>query len=153
MNEENNKAVVKRFIEDMWNQRQLELADELFARDCVTHQLRGAMDSGAPRPPESVKAEAAAWLSAFPDLRFDTEQMFAADDHVVTRYTMNATQTGVWMGVAPTGKKVSVPMMTIHRIRDGKIVEDWVLVGSLALFQQLGLLPDTTEIVAGALKR
>src|SRR5438445_5903320 len=113
----------------MWNQRHLEIADELFAPDCVTHQLRGAGDSSeAPRPPESVKAEAAAWLAGFPDLRFDIEQMFASDDHVITRYTMHGTHTGQWMGLAPTKKKVSVPMITIHRIRDGKICEDWVLV-------------------------
>lgn len=154
MNEERNKAVVKRFIERMWNQRQLELADELFAADCVTHQLRtGADSSGAPRPPASVKAEAAAWFAAFPDLRFNVEQMFAANDHVITRYTMLGTQTGPWMGLAPTGKKVSVPMMTIHRVRDGKIVEDWVLVGSLTLFQQLGVLPETPLIIAQAARR
>ena len=154
MNEEENKAVVKRFIEQMWNERQLELADELFAPDCVTHQLRGAAEStGAPRPPESVKAEAAVWLAAFPDLRFTTEQMFAADDHVMTRITMQGTHSGPWMGLGPTGKKVSIPMITIHRIRGSKIVEDWVLVGSLALFQQLGVLPETPAIIAQAAKR
>jgi predicted ester cyclase len=78
--------------------------------------------------------------------------MFTANDHVITRYTMLGTHTGPWMGLAPTGKKVSVPMMTIHRIRDGKIVEDWVLVGSLTLFQQLGVLPETRLIIASALK-
>src|SRR5438132_9933054 len=107
MTTDENKAVLKRFIEQMWNQRQLEIADELFAPDCVTHQLRGAGDSSeAPRPPESVKAEAAAWLAGFPDLRFDIEQMFASDDHVITRYTMHGTHTGQWMGLAPTKKKV-----------------------------------------------
>ena len=148
MNEEKNKAVVKRFVEQMWNQRQLELADELFAPDCVTHQLRGVVNSGAPRPPESVKSEAAVWLAAFPDLRFEIEQMFAADDYITTRLTMRGTHTGAWMELAPTGKKISVPMITIHRISDGKIAEDWVLVGSLSLFQQLGLLPDTPQIIA-----
>src|SRR5205814_8500325 len=149
MNEERNKTVVKRFIEQMWNQRQLELADELFAYDCVTHQLRGMADSsGTPRTPASVKAEAAAWLAAFADLKFDVDQMFAANDHVISRCTMHGTYTGAWMGLAPTGKKVSVPMITIHRIRDGKIAEDWVLVGSLTLFQQLRILPETPQIIA-----
>jgi len=151
MNEERNKTVVKRFIEQMWNQRQLELADELFASDCVTHQLRGAGDpTGAPRTPASVRAEAAAWLAAFSDLRFDVDQMLAANDHVVSRCTMHGTHTGAWMGLAATGKKVSVPMITIHRIRDSKIVEDWVLIGSLVLFQQLGVLPETPQIIAAA---
>jgi steroid delta-isomerase-like uncharacterized protein len=151
VNEEQNKAVVKRFIEEMWNQRKLELADELFAPDCITHQLRtGADAQGSPRSPETVKREAAGWFTAFPDLRFDLEQMLAADDQVVSRYTMHGTHKGNWMGIPPTGKSVSVPMIAIHRIRGGKIVEDWVLVGSLTLFQQLGLVPDTAQIIAAA---
>src|SRR4051812_5590503 len=101
-----NKAVVKRFIEAMWNQRQLELADELFAPDCVTHQLRGVGDSsGTPRPPESVKHEAMAWFAAFPDLKLEIEQMFAAEDHVITRYQMRGTHGGAWMGIPATGKQ------------------------------------------------
>jgi steroid delta-isomerase-like uncharacterized protein len=151
VNEEQNKTVVRRFIEQMWNQRKLELADELFAPDCITHQLRGGPDTGgSARSPESVKHEAAAWLAGFPDLRFDLEQMIAAGDEVVSRYTMQATHTGSWMGFPATGKPVRVPMITIHRIRDGKIVEDWVLVGALVLFQQLGLVPDTAQIIAAA---
>lgn len=94
-----------------------------------------------------MKREAAGWFSAFPDLRFDLEQMLAADDQVVSRCTMHGTHMGNWMGIPPTGKSVRVPMITIHRIRDGKIVEDWVLVGSLTLFQQLGLVPDTETIL------
>jgi predicted ester cyclase len=152
--EEQNKAVVKRFIEEMWNQRKLEVADELFAADCVTHQLRGAEDpNGAPRSPDLVKREAAGWLGAFPDLTFILEQMIAADDQVVSRFTMRGTHTGPWLGIAPTGKRVAIPMMTIHRIQQAKIVEDWVLVGSLALFQQLGLVPETPQIIATASKR
>ena len=152
--EEQNKAVVRRFIEEMWNQRKLELADELFAQDCVTHQLRGGEDStGAPRSPDLVKREAAGWLAAFPDLKFDIKQMIAADDQVVSRYTMHGTHIGPWLGVAPTERSVSVPMMTIHRVRDGKIVEDWVFVGTLTLLQQLGLVPETSEIIERALKR
>lgn len=149
MNEEENKALIRRFIDEMWNQRKLELADEIFAPDCVTHQLRGDADStGAPRTPELVKREAESWLSAFPDLRFKIEQMIAADDHVVSRYTLHATHTGNWNGVAATNKKISVPMMTIHRVQNGRIVEDWVLIGTLILFQQLDLVPDTPGILA-----
>jgi steroid delta-isomerase-like uncharacterized protein len=146
MGEDENKNIVKRFIEEMWNQRKLEIADELFAADCVTHQLRSGEDpAGVPRSAESVKREAAAWLTGFPDLDFVLEQMIAAGDRVVSHCTMRGTHTGVWMGIAPTGRKVSIPIFTIHRIADGKIAEDWVLVGSLMLFQQLGLVLQTPE--------
>jgi len=147
MNEEQNKKIVKRFIEEMWNQRKFEAADELLAADCVTHQLRSGEDpAGVPRSPESVKREASGWLRGFPDLEFVLEQMIAAGDRVVSHCTMRGTHSGVWMGIAPTGRKVSVPVITIHRIAGGKIAEDWVLVGSLMLFQQLGLVPETQEI-------
>jgi predicted ester cyclase len=66
---------------------------------------------------------------------------------------MTGTHTGAWLGLAPTGMRVSVQMIVIHRIGGGKIVEDWVLVGSLGLFQQLGLVPATQELLARGAKR
>jgi predicted ester cyclase len=147
MNNEENEKIVKRFIEQMWNQRKLQVADELFAVDCVTHQLRSGEDrAGVPRSAESVKREAAAWLAGFPDLEFVLQQMIAVGDRVVSHCTMRGTHTGAWMGIGPTGRKVNVPIITIHRIANGKIAEDWVLVGSLMLFQQLELVPQTQEI-------
>lgn len=149
MTEEENKGIVRRFIEEMWNQRKLEIADELFAPNCVTHQLRSGEDpAGRPRSAESVKEEAAAWLTGFADLKLVLEQMVAARDRVVSYCTMSGTHTGRWMGLDPTGRKVSIPIVTIHRIAEGKIAEDWVLVGSLMLFQQLGLVAQTPEIFA-----
>jgi steroid delta-isomerase-like uncharacterized protein len=151
VSEEQNKVIVRRFIEEMWNQRKLHLADELFASDCITHQLRSEEDAvGMPRSPESVKREAAAWLSGFPDLKFVLEKIIAAEDQVVTLCTMRGTHSGTWMGVPATGRKVSVPIITIHRMASGRIVEDWVLVGSLLLFQQLGVIPATQTLVARA---
>jgi steroid delta-isomerase-like uncharacterized protein len=151
VSEEKNKMIVKRFIEEFWNQRKLHLADELFAPDCITHQLRSEEDAvGTPRSPESVKREAAAWLAGFPDLKFVLEKIIAAEDEVVAHCTMRGTHSGIWMGVPATGKKVSVPLITIHRIAGGKIAEDWVLVGSLLLFQQLGMVSATQALVARA---
>ena len=151
MNEDENKKIVRRFIDEMWNARKLDIADELFAADCVTHQRRNGEDSaGSARSAESVKREATAWLTGFPDLEFVLEQMIAAGDRVLSLCMIRGTHTGAWMGIRPTGRKVRVPIMTIHRVADGKIAEDWVLVGSLILFQQLGLVPETQEIVAAA---
>jgi steroid delta-isomerase-like uncharacterized protein len=151
VSEEKNKTIVRRFIEEFWNQRKLHLAGELFAPECITHQLRSEEDAvGTPRSPESVKREAAAWLSGFPDLKFVLEKIIAAEDQVVTHCTMRGTHSGEWMGVPATGKKVSVPIITIHRIAGGKIAEDWVLVGSLLLFQQLGVVPATQALLGPA---
>ncbi|MCA1566928.1 MAG: ester cyclase [Acidobacteria bacterium] len=146
-----HKAVVRRFYEELWNERRVEIADEIIAADCVTHQLTsGVEDSGTPRPPELIKQHVAAWLAGFPDLHFTVEQMLAEGDRVVTHSRMRGTHTGAWHGLAPTGRKISLPMVVIQRIAGGKIAEDWVLVDSLGFYQQLGLAPPTEEIMARA---
>jgi steroid delta-isomerase-like uncharacterized protein len=146
-----NRRVVRRFYEELWNNRQVNVADEIIASDCITHQLRsGAEVGGVLRGPEAVKHHVAEWLNGFPDLRFTVEQMIAEGDTVVTRSVMEGTHQGCWLGVAPTGKRVSIRMMVIQRLADGKIAEDWVLVESLGFLQQLELIPPIEEILAQA---
>ena len=146
-----NLTIVKRFVEELWNRRNLDVADEIFATNCVTHQLRsGSPVTSAPRDPETIKQHVREWLQAFPDLTISVEQMVASGDRVASHLTMQGTQTGTWIGIAPSGKQISIQMMTIHRIEAGKIVEDWVLVDSLGLFQQLRLVPDREQLFAQA---
>lgn len=153
MHADENKAIVRRFYEELWNERKVEIAGEIIAADCVTHQLRaGVDDGGTPRPPELIKKHVAAWLVGFPDLHFTIEQLFAEGDRVVSHSCMRGTHTGVWLGIAATHRKVSLPMMVIQRIAGGKIAEDWVLVDSLGFYQQLGLVPATEEIMSRAIK-
>jgi predicted ester cyclase len=118
---EQNKALVQRFDEDLWNQRDVSVADEIFAHDCVTHQLKsGAELGGILREPKAVKHLVTEWLAGFPDLRFTVEQIFAEKDLVVTRGVMRGMHTGAWFDTAPTGKQMSIRMIVIHRIMDGK---------------------------------
>jgi steroid delta-isomerase-like uncharacterized protein len=146
-----NKTVVRRFFEELWNNRDVQIADEIFAADCITHQLQSGEDPvAARRDPETLKKHVAEWLAGFPDLRFAVEQMIAEEDRVVTQCVMRGTHTGTWLGIAPTNKHVSIRMIVIHRVSDGKIVEDWVLVESLGFFQQLGLTPSAGEIMSKA---
>ncbi|MDT7602773.1 MAG: hypothetical protein QOF61_770 [Acidobacteriota bacterium] len=153
MTVEENKAVVARFYEELWNGRRFEVAGEIFDEACVTHQMcSGAPLDAAPRPPAEIKRHIAAWLASFPDLRFEVEQMIAEGDLVMTRSVMRGTHAGKWMTVAPTGREASIRMMIVHRLAGGKIVEDWVLVESLGFFQQLGLLPGREEIFSRAAK-
>jgi steroid delta-isomerase-like uncharacterized protein len=144
-----NKRLIRKFVDQLWNDRNLELADEIFAEDCPTHQLQsGSPLSPVPRGPEAIKKHAMGWLASFPDLRFTIEQMMAEQDRVFTQMVMVGTHKSAWLGIPATGKSVSIRMMTVHRIQGGKVVEDWVLVESLGLFQQLGVLPSTTDFVA-----
>jgi len=143
------KHIVVRFVEELWNKRNLEVADTIFDEDCHTHQLQsGPPAVAAPRGPAAIKAHVADWLSGFPDLKVTVEQMFADADRVISQLAMDGTQTGQWMGIPPTGKRVNIRMITIHRIRGGKITEDWVLVESLGFFQQLGALPPTRDFLS-----
>lgn len=151
---DDNKGVIAAFFEQVWNQRKLELADTIFARNCHTHQLRsGASLDPLPRGPEAIKSHISEWVTGFPDLRFTIERMLAEGDRVLTQLVMDGTHSGPWRGIPPTGKHVEIRMMTIHRLQDGRIIEDWVLVESLGVFQQLGVLPSTTDFLAEFARR
>lgn len=142
------------FVEELWNGRKLELASTIFDENCHTHQLQSGLPIVAiPRGPAAVRAHIADWVSAFPDLRFNIEQMISEEDRVFSQLTMEGTQTGQWLGIPPTAIRVNIRMTTIHRIQNGKIMEDWVLVESLGLFQQLGALPPTKDFLAKFVRR
>lgn len=78
--------------------------------------------------------------------------MLVEGERVMTQSVMRGTHTGVWFGIAPTNKEVSVRLSVIHRVAGGKIVEDWVLVEALGFFQHLGLVPSTAEILTRTAK-
>jgi len=79
--------------------------------------------------------------TAFPDAKRSVEDQFTDDIHVVTRWKFTATHRGDFLGIAPTGKRITVTGISIHRISGGKIVEEWQQWDSLGLMQQLGVVP------------
>jgi steroid delta-isomerase-like uncharacterized protein len=142
------RQLISKFVEELWNKRQFDVADEIFAKDCVTHQLRSGVPVDAVlRGPEAIKEHVAGWIASFPDLRFNIEQMLREGDRVVMQLVMEGTHQSTWLGIPASGKKVEIRMFTVHRVVQGKIVEDWVLVESLGLLQQLGVIPDTAELI------
>lgn len=148
------KQLINRFVEELWNERRLDVADEIFANDCVTHQLRsGAPTDAVPRGPEEIKVHVTGWIASFPDLRFSIEQMLSQEDRVVSLLLMEGTHQGAWMGIPATGKTMQIRMFTMHRVVQGKIVEDWVLVESLGFFQQLGVVLETADLIANFLRQ
>lgn len=143
------KVIAGRFIEELWNQRDLTTADALFAETCVTNQLRsGAEPITAPRPPAAVKKQVNEWVAAFPDFRYTVRQMLSDGDKVMIQCVANGTHQGTWLGIPATNKTISIETMITQRIVDGKIVEDWVLADFLGLFQQLGLVAPLQELLA-----
>lgn len=134
-NLEQNKALIRRFCEEVWNKGNLDVMGEIFADDYVRHDLRpGSPPSG----PEGQKRIAADFRGAFPDLRMNIDLMVAEDDMVVVRWTTEGTNTGQWGKVAPTGKHARFSGVNIFRIRNGKVVEIWNHRDDLGLMQQLG---------------
>lgn len=140
------------FVNELWNRRDLARADELFAPDCVTHQLssRPGNIPTAPRGPEQIKHELTAWVQSFPDIAFAVEQAFEAGDCYVARYVVTGTHSGEWLGLPPTNRHVTMRMVHTVRVSDGQIVEDWLLADWYGMLEQLGVVPSIEHSLATA---
>ena len=136
MSIEENKAIARRFFEEVWNSGNLAVADELLAPNIIFH-LPGKSE-GVIGDRESYKQVVRRNRTAFPDLQEEIEDIIAEGDRVVARWLWQGTHQGEWHGNAPTGKKFTYGGITILRIADGKIVEDWFYSDLLGLQQQLG---------------
>lgn len=142
-------AVATRFFEELWNGRDLAVADAIFSPDCVTHQLRSAPGPllAAPRGPDVIKHHVADWLAAFPDLHFDVDLQFAAGELITTLCTMRGTHRGTWLGAAPTNRPVVIRMCLTQRIRGGQIVEDWLVAEWFGVLEQLDVVPPMADVL------
>lgn len=137
MSTEENKALTLRLIEEVINQGKLSTIDELIAADAVDHSL----PPGLPPGREGVKLFLGMIRTAFPDIHETVEDIIAEGDTVVTRTTWRGTHQGALLGIAPTGKQVSVSGIDISRVASGKFVEHWQSADDLGLLQQLGVIP------------
>ena len=90
---------------------------------------------------EELKHHIAQFEVVFPGYQLTAEDMIAEGDKVVVRSTFHGTHKGDWMGIPPTGKQVTMPLILIYRIADGKIAEHWMQADTLGLLQQLGAMP------------
>jgi len=137
MSTEDNKAVVRRFYEEVMNQRKRAVLDEVFDPNVVDHFAA----PGTPGGLEGAKQTLGMFLTAFPDLHFTVEDLIAEGDKVVARATMSGTQQGAFMGIPPTGKRVTMTGIDINRFVGGKSVEHWVEMDTRGMMQQLGVIP------------
>ena len=137
MSTEANKALVRRTLEEFYNQGDPTLADEVFADDFVNH------DPAAPQlvGREGRKQWVATMAASFPGSRTTIDDLIAEDDKVVKRSTWRGTHQGEWNGIPATGKQITVSSITIYRIAEGKIQECWWAYDVLGVLQQLGVVP------------
>jgi steroid delta-isomerase-like uncharacterized protein len=137
MSAEENKALARRAWEIV-SPDELDRIEEVYAPDLVWHEpdqdVRGI---------EEGKQYVSEALTAFPDAQVSVEDVIAEADKVVTRYTIRGTHQGETEEYGPpTGKRVELQGITIHRIEGGKIVEEWERYDNLSILQQLGLAPE-----------
>ena len=131
--EEENKASFRRYLEEAWNQSNLEVVDEIFDR-YVSHLPDGSV---LERGPQDVKRFVGEFRSAFPDLRLIIEEQLAEGDKVVSRGTIRGTHLREFRGMAPTGEEMEIPGMAVFRFsEEGKVVESWDSYDQLSLMRQ-----------------
>jgi steroid delta-isomerase-like uncharacterized protein len=135
---EQNKHLVRRAVEEIWNNGKYETLKEFIADDFTIHMSN---------PNEKIHGlngvtEYYTQLrKAFPDIHFTIDSQVAENDRVVTQWTAQGTHIGNFRGIAPTKRKFKITAIDIDRIVDGKVVECWPSIDELALLQQLGVSP------------
>jgi predicted ester cyclase len=143
MSGEDNKQKVRRFVHDV-TAGNLAALDDIVAPDFKDHQ---SLPPGIPPTLAGLKAFFQAHRVAFPDWKVTIEDMVADGDRVWDRLKVEGTNTGPFMGLPPTGRRVSFEVLDISRFAGGKLVEHWGVADNLGLMQQLGLIPALGEPV------
>lgn len=130
-----HEALVRRFYDEIVNERKLELIDELVSPDFVEHEEFPGLAAGR----DGIKEFFGIMLDAFPDMRFEVEDIITTEDTAVVRLRMRGTHQGTFMDIPATGKKIDVATIDWVRIRDGVVVEHWGVTDTGAMMQQLGV--------------
>jgi steroid delta-isomerase-like uncharacterized protein len=136
--EEKNTALIHRWFDEVWNQGRLETIDELASPTVIA---RGQLEHGQPiQGTAHFKTFTQAIRTAFPDIVVTIEDTIAEGDKVVARWISTMTHHGEFLGLAPTGKKVTISGISVQKIANGRIIEGWDNWDQLALLVQLGAM-------------
>ena len=136
MSVESNKNTFRRYVDEVWKNENLDIADEVFAEKYLSHQSAGTT---LERGPADVKKFVTEYRSAFSDIENITEDMIGENDKVVNRWTLHVTHTGEFRGIPATNKRITINGIGIFRFsEDGKVVESWDSLDQLGMLRQLG---------------
>jgi steroid delta-isomerase-like uncharacterized protein len=134
---EDNKAVIRRLIEEVYNRGNLDVVDELMAPDVFDHAAVPEHQHGIDGFKHVIE-----WVRDLSyDIHYDIDDIIAEADKVAVRMTVSGTDTGTLRGNPPTGKRFSVDYVHWFRVEDGKVAELWAVRDDLSRLQQLGLVP------------
>ena len=137
MPEAENIAIVGRFVEEVINQGRYEAADELVEENFVELDPLPGQEQGR----EGLKDVIRMMRSAFPDINWIVEETIASGDKVVSRFKWTGTNRGKFLGFPVTGRQVVVTGVVIDRLHAGKMADSRILMDSMGLMQQLGVIP------------
>jgi len=143
MDIERNKAIVRRFIEEIFVGGSHDAVDELVDERMVAHTWPS---TGHPR--DDLKAAMDRVSGALADAEFTIDDLIAEGDRVAARLTTAATQVGEFMGLPPSGKRYSIEEIHVFRLRDGKVVEHWHQFDQMGMMKQLGAMPGQQPVQA-----
>lgn len=131
-----NKELARRLFDEVWSRGRLELVGNLLLPDFVGRP--GGL--GDPfHGPSGAQEFIGGLRRAFPDLTFEVEDLIGERDLVAARWTARGTNHGEFMGMPPTGRRIALDGMTIHRIQDGRIVEGWMQPDAMSLVRQIAV--------------
>ena len=137
MSTDDNKAIVRRFVDEIFIQGRKDSVDELLADDFVAH----TWPSTTGDPKADLKAAIDRVGQGLADPSFTIDDLIAEDDQVAARLTTAATQVGPFMGIPPSGKRYTIQEIHWFRLRDGKVVEHWHQMDQMGMMKQLGAMP------------
>lgn len=138
MSADQNRAVVRRFIDEVFNRGNFSVAEEVLAKDYVHYDpATGEMGSGI----EGLEQMVGFYRQSFPDFEIRVDEQIVADDRVVERWTGHGTHQGTLMGIPATGRRITAMGISIHRLVDGKIAETRTVFDTAGMLRQLGVIP------------
>ena len=140
-----NAEIVSQLVDEVINGGNTRLLPLLVAPEHVTHDPTGDLYG-----PEGVRIEIAGYRSALSDLRATTEVLVADGDRIARRFTLQGTHNGTFLGIAPSGRTVTIGGIAIHRFADGRLVETWLSYDCLSLIRQLGAVEVRPETGSAA---
>lgn len=140
MAERLQKRIAELYFYKIWNQRDFRLTPYLFSDQCITRHICSSGGAEQVSNAEEINNYIRQWIKGFPNLQVRINRIVGDPLHISTYCTFVGTHHGPWQGIEPTGKPVAIDIIMIHKLCNGKIVENLIMIDYLGIYKQLGVL-------------